>query len=101
MMTIKSFILQYLKHSPATLRPAQRRLQGFGPFGGFKVQAFRALITHCANAREAGLVPGAYLVEMMEGSKVFCTKGFVFPDGLHCHVDLIIHSFPTTNCQII
>ena len=38
----------YLKNSPATLRPAQRRLQGFGPFERFKVQAFRVLITHSA-----------------------------------------------------
>lgn len=36
----------YLKRSAATLRAAQRRLQGFGCFERFKVQAFRALITH-------------------------------------------------------
>lgn len=92
---------KYLKHSPTTLRPARRRLQGFGPFEWFKVHAFRALITHSAYAWESGLVHGACLVMMMEGSMVFCTEGFVFPDGLYCHVDLIIHSFPTTNCQII
>lgn len=44
----------YLKHSPpSTLRPAQRKLQGFGPFERFKVQAFRALITHSAFAMES------------------------------------------------
>lgn len=68
----------YLKHSPTTLRPAQRRLQGFGPFERFKVQAFTALITHSAYAWEAGLVHGAYLVVMMEGSKVFFTGRICF-----------------------
>lgn len=91
----------YLKHSLTILSPAQGRLQGFGPFERFKVQAFRALITHSACTCEASLVSGAYLVMMIEGRKVFRTEGFVFPDGLHCHVDLIIHSFPITNCQII
>lgn len=51
----------YLKHSPPTLSPAQRRLQGFGPFERFKVQAFRALITHSACTWEAGLVHGAHI----------------------------------------
>lgn len=68
----------YLKHSLTILSPAQGRLQGFGPFERFKVQAFRALITHSACTCEAGLVHGAYLVMMIEGSKVFCTEGFVF-----------------------
>lgn len=73
----------YLKHSPTTLRPAQRRLLGFGRFERFKVQAFRALITHSAFAWESGLVHDAYLVVMMEAKMAFRAEGFVFPGSSH------------------
>lgn len=87
----------YFKHSPTTLRPAQRKLQGFGQFERFKDQAFRALITHSTYAWDAQWGRSAYLV-MMEARMVFCTVGFVF---LMAHGDLITHSFPARNCQII
>lgn len=83
----------YLKHSPAPLGPAQSRLQGFGPFERFKVQAFRARIVHSPCTWEVGLVFCACLVMTTEARGIFCTEGFVFPDGLWCMLILLYTHF--------
>lgn len=69
----------YLKHSPqSTLRPAQRKLQGFEPFESFKVQALEhlslALLRH---GRPPSPLLAACLVTVMEAKMVFSTGGFL------------------------
>lgn len=74
---------RYLKHSlRSTLRPlAQRKLQGFGPFESFKVQALEHLsLTDCSGTagRPLPFPPPpspSCLVTVMEAKMVFSTGG--------------------------
>lgn len=83
---------RYLKHCPqSTLRPAQRKLQGFGPFESFKVQALEhlslTLLLHGSPPPPPSLL-AACLVTVMEAKMVFSAQGFLvvfffLPDGSH------------------